>query len=183
MDAQFSPDSLANHIPVLWWLLLVELLGLIAFPLAFYVFRGLHDRGWGLSKLLGLLILALAIWLPSSLQILPFDRWAVFVGFGLLAAIGAALAWWRRRELIAFARSRWRTVLVGEIAFLAIFLFFVWVRAQDPDLWQLWNGGEKPMDFAYLNAILRSRYMPPPIPSSPAATSTTTTTASSSSPC
>jgi YYY domain-containing protein len=161
LDAQFSPDSLANHIPVLWWLLVVELLGLLTFPLTFHVFRGLHDRGWGFSKLLGLLLLAFAIWLPSSLQILPFDRWAVFAGFGLLAVIGGALAWWRRRELLAFARARWRTVLVGELAFLAIFLLFVWIRAQDPDLWQLWNGGEKPMDFAYLNAILRSRYMPP----------------------
>ncbi len=161
MDAQFSPDSLANQIPVLWWLLVVELLGLLTFPLTFYVFHGLHDRGWGFSKLLGLLLLAFTIWLPSSLKIVPFDRWVVFVGFGLLAVIGGALAWWRRRELLAFVRARWRTLLVGELAFLAIFLLFVWIRSLDPDLWQLWNGGEKPMDFAYLNAILRSRYMPP----------------------
>src|SRR5262249_24597845 len=116
LDAQFAPDSLANQLPVIWWLLLVELLGLVTFPLTFFVFRGSRDRGWGLSKLLGLLILALAIWLPSSLRILPFDRWAVFLAFGLLALTGGALAWWRRRELLAFARARWRTVLVGEFA-------------------------------------------------------------------
>ncbi len=35
---------------VVTWLLLLELLGLVAFPLAFVVLRGLGDRGYGVSK-------------------------------------------------------------------------------------------------------------------------------------
>jgi YYY domain-containing protein len=109
----------------------------------------------------GLLVLAYALWLPSSLSILPFDRWAVIAGFLLLAAVGMALAWWRRAELLAFARDRWKVVLIGEIAFLIAFLIFTWIRALDPDLWHIYRGGEKPMELAFMNAILRSRYMPP----------------------
>ena len=41
------------------------------------------------------------------------------------------------------------------------FLFFVFVRLLNPDLWQPWNGGEKFMEFAFLNVILRSPYFPP----------------------
>jgi YYY domain-containing protein len=161
LSIQFSPQSLANQIPLLWWLLIIELLGLFAFPLAFFVFPGLRDRGWGLSKLLGLLILAYVLWLPASLSIVPFDRWAVIAAFLLLAAVGAGIAWWRRQELVAFVRERWKLVVIGEVGFLLAFLVFTWIRALDPDLWQIYRGGEKPMELAFLNAILRSRYMPP----------------------
>ena len=158
---QFSPESLANQIPLFWWLVVIEVLGLVSFPLAYFAFPGLRDRGWGLSKLVGLLVLAYALWLPSSLRVLPFDRWAVIAGFALLAVVGMALAWWRRAEFWRFARDRWKVVLIGEIAFLVAFLVFTWIRALDPDLWHIYRGGEKPMELAFMNAILRSRYMPP----------------------
>ncbi len=158
---QFPANSLANSIPLLWWLLIIELLGIVSFPLAFSAFPGLRDRGWGLSKLLGLLVLAWAIWLPSSLHVLPFDRWAVVLMFGVLAAFGALVAWLRRDALWAFIRARWRLLVIGEAFFVAAFLFFVWIRALDPDLWHIYRGGEKPMELAFLNGILRSRFMPP----------------------
>ncbi|HET8907150.1 MAG TPA: DUF2298 domain-containing protein [Ktedonobacterales bacterium] len=161
LGVQFAAGSLANTIPLVWWLLIVELLGVVSFPLAFSAFPGLRDRGWGLSKLLGILVLSWAIWLPSSLRILPFDRWAVVLMFGVLAACGVAIAWLRREAMWSFVRTRWRLLLIGELFFLAAFLFFAWIRALDPDLWHIYRGGEKPMELAFLNGILRSRYMPP----------------------
>lgn len=161
LGVQFPVGSLANSIPLVWWLLIIELLGVISFPLAYSAFPGLRDRGWGLSKLLGLLILAWAVWLPSSLHVLPFDHWAVVLMFGALAACGAVIAWLRREAMWAFVRAHWRLLVIGEAFFLAAFLFFVWIRALDPDLWHIYRGGEKPMELAFLNGILRSRYMPP----------------------
>jgi YYY domain-containing protein len=161
LGVQFPADSLPNRVPVLWWLVIVELLGLAAFPLVYLAFPGLRDRGWGLSKIAGVLLLGYLTWLPASLRVLPFDHWVVVAVFALLVAVGAALAWRRRAELAAFFREHWRLLAICEAAFLVAFLYFTWVRALDPDLWHIYRGGEKPMELAFLNAILRSRYLPP----------------------
>jgi len=158
---QFPADSIANRIPVIWWLLFVELLGLFSYPLVYAALPGLRDRGWGFAKLLGILVIGVATWLPASLRLWPFTHWVVVGTFLALGLVGAALAWRQRDEMRAFVRSHWKLLLVAEVAFLAAFLFFLWVRALDPDLWHIYRGGEKPMEFADLNAILRSRYMPP----------------------
>jgi YYY domain-containing protein len=52
-------------------------------------------------------------------------------------------------------------LLAGEAIFAGAFLLFVVVRMLNPDLWQPWFGGEKQMEFAFLNGILRSPTFPP----------------------
>lgn len=57
-------------------------------------------------------------------------------------------------------RAPRREVLATEVVFWGTFLLFAAVRAYSPELF--W--GEKPMDFAILNTLLRSELLPPPEP-------------------
>ena len=123
-------------------------------------------------------------WLPplrGCWRVMGFSFASVIVA--LLATAGlSTLAWWRYGgEIAGYVKQRWRMVLGFEALFLIAFLAFLAVRLANPDLWHPWRGGEKPMDFAYLNAVARSTIMPPTTRGSPVAFSTTTTTASSSS--
>ena len=48
------------------WLLTVELLGLAALPLCAFLFRSWPDRGYGLTKPLGILLVAFVNWWLGS---------------------------------------------------------------------------------------------------------------------
>ncbi|MCK4692677.1 MAG: DUF2298 domain-containing protein, partial [Anaerolineales bacterium] len=66
-----------------------------------------------------------------------------------------------REELVAYLQDHWREILWTEILALSFFVFDLLIRIGNPDLWHPAKGGEKPMDFSYLNAVIKSRTFPP----------------------
>ncbi|MFH1085280.1 MAG: DUF2298 domain-containing protein, partial [Chloroflexota bacterium] len=157
----FQRDSLANRAPLLIWLLAIYLIGLMGFPFAFVALRRLRDRGYILSKTLGLLLLGYLSWLLPSLRWAPYERWLIVALLCGLLAAAAAVAWVQRKAMWTFITARWRLLLAYEALLLAFFALFLLIRLGNPDLWHPVMGGEKPMDLAYLNAITKSSYFPP----------------------
>jgi YYY domain-containing protein len=156
----FSRQSLSNQLPTLTWYLTLLALGVIAFPLGFVAFRRLRDRGYLLSKTLGLLLVGYLSWLLASLKVLPYTRATIAGVLVALLVASGAVAWVQRRALASFLSARWRLILANEVLFLVFFLAFWLIRRGNPDLWHPVMGGEKPMDLAYLNAIIKSTYFP-----------------------
>ncbi len=145
---------------VLWWLAL-SLFGWLGWPLLFPLLGGLRDRGYGLARVAGWLLVGWIHWLGVSLGWWQNRVGPIAVILGLLAAAGLVAGWVQRRRLAAFWAERRRILLAEEALFALAFLAFVGVRLLNPDLWQPWNGGEKFMEFAFLNATLRSPSFPP----------------------
>lgn len=158
---QFSPTSLANKLPVLFWWLALLVLGLLVYPLLFFPFRALPEHGYIFSKLFGALLLAYLSWLLASTHLLAFSANSLWFVMGVLLLGGGAGFLWQRHAICTFVRQHWRMLLIVEGLFTLAFLLFVVIRALNPDLWNIYRGGEKPMELAFLNAVLRSSYMPP----------------------
>jgi YYY domain-containing protein len=154
-------DSWTNRMPVLAWLLVVEGLAVLAFPLVFAICGPLPDRGWLLSKALGPFFVGLVVWLLASLHWMAFSRASVSVGALAVFALSVAVLLRRRDAIKSYVATHWRTIAIGEAVFLAAFFAFLLIRMANPDLWHPFRGGEKPMDLAYLNAVVRSTFMPP----------------------
>ncbi|MGC9359562.1 MAG: DUF2298 domain-containing protein [Anaerolineae bacterium] len=157
----FDREDWANRFPLVAWLLAVYLLGWGAFPLAYGLLPGLADRGYLLSKALGLLLFGYLAWLLPSLRLAPNSVGLMRACAAAVVAAGVGAAYAQRHELGKFLRSRWRHLVRSELLFLALFGLSLAIRWANPDLWHPVMGGEKPMDLAYLNAILRSRWFPP----------------------
>jgi YYY domain-containing protein len=156
-----DPDGWTNRLPILAWLIAIQGMALLTVPLGFVLFRSLPDRGYLFSKILGLMLVGLITWLLASLQWLAFSRESIGLALLLVAVASLILLRRNRHEMLDFVKRRWSVIAVSEVVFMAAFLAFVMVRMANPDLWHPWRGGEKPMDMAYLNAVLRSTYMPP----------------------
>ena len=147
-------------LPWLVWLLAIEAVFLAALPLSVRLMRWLPDRGIVLAKPLGLLLASWLVWMGASFGVWTFSRVSVALSILLLAVVSAAVLY-RNRWLIALAKRRWKYIVSVEALFIAAYLAFVLVRAANPDLWHAWRGGEKPMDMAYLIAVVKSSTFPP----------------------
>jgi YYY domain-containing protein len=159
----FDRNSLPNRWPALSWLLLIGLLGLATLPLSLAIFSRLPDRGYILARPVGVLLLAWLSWMLTNLTPLHYSRGTILLALGLIALASAAtlLPPGQRRRFLDLWRTQKRLILINEVLFLAFFAMFWLIRWGNPDLWHAWKGGEKPMDFAYLNAVIKSTEFPP----------------------
>lgn len=145
----------------LLWYLLITAIGLLAFPLAFRLLPALPDRGWALSKPLGLLLSGYAFWILTTLQLNQNTTGGILVGLVILAGLsvwqGTRAGW---GNIWQWIKDHRRVVIVSEVLFLGAFAFWALVRATGPEI----ASTEKPMEMAFINAILRSPGFPPSDP-------------------
>jgi YYY domain-containing protein len=155
-----APHNRYKILGVLVWYLSVSVLGLLTYPLLRYVLPGLSDRGYPLARIAGMLILAWFVWLAGSARI-PFTRLTIGAVLMLMTLLGGVLAYRQRDELRREWQEQRKYFLIVEGLTLAFFLVGLLIRFGNPDLWHPWKGGEKPMDFSYFNAVLKSTSFPP----------------------
>ncbi len=95
----------------------------------------------------------------ASLGIVQNDGGGLLLGLVILAAAsGSGLVREEtRKSLGEWIRSNWRVIITVEILFFLAFAFLAFVRAGNPEI----VGTEKPMELAFINAILHSPTFPP----------------------
>ena len=148
-------------IDFIFWYLLVFLIGLLGFPIGFRLLGSLPDRGWALSKPLGLLISGYTFWILTTLQVNQNNTGGVLVGLAVLAGLSIWLGFrsgWK--NIWMWMKEHHLNLIVTEVLFLVAFGLWAMVRATNPEF----ASTEKPMEMAFINAILRSPSFPPADP-------------------
>ncbi len=158
--------------------LVIEVVGLLAAPLAALVFGRLPGAGLGFAKILGLLLVTWLVWMAASLHIVGYGV-PLIVGVIVLLAIAAVLTTLRLRSLSgrlveAEASGRRVTRLArlalpigdpvrrrlfwgAEGVFAVCYALGALLASFAPDVWNT----EKPMDMAFISAINASSHFPP----------------------
>ncbi len=151
-------------IQILVWWGIMQLLGWLALPTSMRIFRWLPDRGYAFSKALGLLVASYVLWVGASTTLLNNDAGGILFSLVLLAGLSA---WFYLRcrgglvpDIRSFLKEKWKLVISVEVLFAVALVGWVMVRSYatfkiEP------SGGEKFMETAFQNAILRSQHFPP----------------------
>ncbi|MEM5775698.1 MAG: DUF2298 domain-containing protein, partial [Anaerolineaceae bacterium] len=139
------------------WYVLMVLLGWAAFPIAFRALPKLRDRGFGLSKVIGLLAWSFLFWLTNILRFNQNTAGGILFALALMLVISwLCVRNGRWNDLIGWVRANRRAILTTEAVFLVLFAFWAFIRATGPDV----SGTEKPMEMAFISSILRSNSLP-----------------------
>ena len=144
-------------IDALIWFITVEFLSLIFLPVTFLLFKNLPDRGYAFGKALSILFVSFILWILSNMHVLPNDRWAIILIVALLTAVSCVLFWRYRQGIKEFILKNRGVIVATEVIFLSFFILYSVIRSYNPEI----VNTEKPMDFAFLNAIMRTDYFPP----------------------
>lgn len=141
----------------LLWYLTISLLGWVSFPLVYTLFPGLPERGYSLARAFSLLLWGYLFWMMASLGVAQNDGGGLVLALIPLLGFSLWLGYHKRGEILAWIGVNKSTVLLVEALFLLAFIFLAVVRASNPEA----LGTEKPMELAFINAILRSPTFPP----------------------
>ena len=134
------------------WLITVEIIGLAAFPLAFWLLPKLADRGFTLSKPFGILLVSYLFWVLGLAHIPTIQPIAIALVL-LMAGVSAYIAYRNLDDLREFVKREWRTLVIAEAVFLLFFIGWTLFRSYDPFI----NHTEQPMDLALLSASINSQ--------------------------
>lgn len=150
---------------IVWWLLL-QLFGLAGLPLAFRLLGRLPDRGYALARPLGLLLSGYILWLGASLGFMRNGVGGTLLAMVVVLAVGLWLHLRRRRDdqvsMLSWLRRHIRYLLTVELLFGVALVGWAIYKSYNPNLETA--GGEKWMEIAFINAVLRSDGFPPQDP-------------------
>jgi len=142
----------------IFWYLMVTAVGWISFPVIFHLVPNLPDRGYSFSKIFGLLLWGYLYWILGRLGVTANN----LAGLLFTLFLTAVLGYFAIRKIGGNTLKEWireyRTLIfTTEILFLLAFAGWAIIRSLNPEI----NSTEKPMELAFINAILNSETFPP----------------------
>jgi len=139
------------------WYIIISLVGWLSFPIAFRMLPALPSRAYPLCRTLGWLLWGFIFWMLASLGILHNDAGALLFSMVILAAVSLLALRHQQAALKDWWHANRTLIVCTEVLFLLAFAAWTFVRAANPEI----VGTEKPMELAFINAILNSPNFPP----------------------
>ncbi len=151
----------------LGWYAITQLVSVATMPLTLRTFRALPDHGYALTRVLGILLVSLLLWLGTSYGLLRNTSGGAWLALVLVILLSVWALLHRgetdengppadSRSLLKLCPSLPYIIAVEALFFLA-FATWTWVRSNDPAI----SHTEQPMDLMFMNGVWTSPTYPP----------------------
>ena len=135
---------------VLLWSAVVEFIGILFFPLCAFLFSSFKDKGFCISKVMGILIIGYVVWILGILKISSATQYSIIILVSILFFLWSVWFYYSKTTLLRLIRGNFSTFVISEIVFISAFFLFLFFRVYDPAILNT----EQPMDFMFLNSII-----------------------------
>lgn len=147
---------------VLKWYFVLFTIGIAFLPLANKIFPAFSDKGYSLSKILGLLLVSYVVFVLAMTRIVQFHILTISITIVAISITSIFLTIEKPLQhlfhrLKRFLSKYWGIFVFEEILFFISLYFLSYIRSFAPDI----HGLEKYMDYGFINSILRSDFFPP----------------------
>lgn len=151
-------------IDTLIWYIPIQILAVLAFLFTFKIFFNNEDKGYCISKLIGVCSPALISWLLIAFSFgeLGLNKTTSIISTIVFSIIvGAYIFTQYKKEdynnLINFIKERFKFIIFVEACFLLILVFGTFIRGFSPDI----LGGKKLLDLVYTNSFIFGQGLTP----------------------
>lgn len=126
-------------------------------PISALMLKNFCDKGWIVSKVIGIAISGLTMWILSSIKIFKFTQASCYIIIVIFAIINGFIAY-KNKSKFKFDKNVVTHIIVAEMIFFILLYVWVYIRGFTPQI--KWDT-EKFMDYGFMNACMNSDYMPP----------------------
>lgn len=128
-------------------------MGICFMPMTSVLLKKFRDGGYAVARVLGMLICGYVVWVMSVAHILPFTVLSCILVTTLLLAIVFCLGLKTGHGIFLLDI---KLIVMEEILFFAVFAFLAYLMGFHPAAY----GTEKFMDYGFMAAMMRSRFLP-----------------------
>lgn len=153
-----------DWLPFFRWWVTVILLGVCCFPIARRICFSFQDKGWMISKVLGIAVTGFFMWVLGTIKCFPFQPnicWWIVLVFGISCWGIKAFRYKKqdqKEKKNLCVHKMFSIILEEELLFLSVFLFWTYLAGFRPEAY----GTEKFMDYGFMKSLMRSTTLPPP---------------------
>ena len=136
--------------------LAVLVIGIAFFPFCYQIFKKFKCKGWIFSKIIGIGVTAIILWLLSYAKFVKFNILNSYV-IAFVVFFASLIILRIKKEKLELNKELIKNILVSEIIFSASFIEWLFIRSFHVAIDET---TEQFMDYGFMNKIFNSSYFP-----------------------